>query len=790
MKHLLTIGFLLLSVALAAQDNNHLQEIVDFYYQDMVFSNPKKTDTVDLIEDAIVKLERLSKHGLFARGIAQRALAQLEPYRAPQKEDPADKLTEKLNNRMAEIEQVYTAHSTQYAEGLLWCAHVCTKYKDDQQCHRLLEQSERLFRQCGNGIFNGRDTITEIFRLDVLAQLEYQSERDFVAVQYAEKACELKKLYFGEENEVYFNALLNLSNLYAERERYRKSNHYHNLGYNAYVERIKKEFCSTSESERVAFWEKAKVYINKTISIAHKMSASSHIGGSNSLASAAYNALLLSKGLLLNTSNSFEDYIYTSGNAEAIRLLQQKKILSGMHVPQNTLDSLDYAILDALKRQGQTFELPHLSIRWEDVAAKLEPNDLAIEFYRTENDAYGAILLKKDWTSPKVIPLEKNRSSEQQSKKKRNKQPKNSLSSLINALHLEQYHPEDASKIWHLGKAIWTDEIVQYFPVNGDGRIFFAADGVMQITGIEYLPFVKPQKEGGYYCLSDLFPMYRLSSTRELVLENAELTNTRVAVYGGLQYWMEYAQLKADATHYPEYRQPLLAYNAADTHRDLSNTSYIMPLKGAMKEADSIVAIIHNAPQHPFEVRSYKGPQGTEASFKALQNEHPRLIHVATHGFFMNEDDAKNKKTIAHENPMTRSGLLLAGAESPWFGRPFPQDVEDGILTAAEIANMNLRGLEMVVLSACETGIGDIWADGVFGLQRGFKMAGTGSILMSLWKVDDDATTVLMTEFYRKWMEGTDKHDALNAARAKVRQNPKWNNPKYWAAFILLDGIE
>lgn len=209
-----------------------------------------------------------------------------------------------------------------------------------------------------------------------------------------------------------------------------------------------------------------------------------------------------------------------------------------------------------------------------------------------------------------------------------------------------------------------------------------------------------------------------------------------------------------------------------------------------MKEADSIVAIIHNAPQHPFEVRSYKGSQGTEASFKALQNEHPRLIHVATHGFFMNEDDAKNQKTIAHENPMTRSGLLLAGAERPWFGRPFPQDVEDGILTAAEIANMNLRGLEMVVLSACETGIGDIRADGVFGLQRGFKMAGTGSILMSLWKVDDDATTVLMTEFYREWMKGTDKHDAFHAARAKVRQNPKWNNPKYWAAFILLDGTE
>ena len=102
----------------------------------------------------------------------------------------------------------------------------------------------------------------------------------------------------------------------------------------------------------------------------------------------------------------------------------------------------------------------------------------------------------------------------------------------------------------------------------------------------------------------------------------------------------------------------------------------------------------------------------------------------------------------------------------------------------------DLQGADLVVLSACETAQGDISSDGVFGLQRGFKMASAGGILMSLWKVDDDATQVLMTEFYKHWMSGKSKHEALKIAKNTVRSHEKWKSPLYWAAFILLDGIE
>ena len=107
---------------------------------------------------------------------------------------------------------------------------------------------------------------------------------------------------------------------------------------------------------------------------------------------------------------------------------------------------------------------------------------------------------------------------------------------------------------------------------------------------------------------------------------------------------------------------------------------------------------------------------------------------------------------------------------------------------------MDLRGTSMVVLSACRTGVGEVKGDGVFGLQRGFKKAGAGSLLMSLWNVSDAATSMLMTEFYREWMGGATKREALERAKAAVRSHKTatedFSHPQYWAPFILLDALD
>ena len=139
---------------------------------------------------------------------------------------------------------------------------------------------------------------------------------------------------------------------------------------------------------------------------------------------------------------------------------------------------------------------------------------------------------------------------------------------------------------------------------------------------------------------------------------------------------------------------------------------------------------------------------------------------------------------------MTRSGLLLSGCRPALNHDTIPEGVEDGILTAQEISHLDLRGLDLVVLSACQTGLGDIASgEGVFGLQRGFKSAGAKTIVMSLWKVDDNATMDLMVSFYGYYLKGMSKEESFRQAREELRQKsePGQVRPD-WAAFVILDG--
>jgi len=139
-------------------------------------------------------------------------------------------------------------------------------------------------------------------------------------------------------------------------------------------------------------------------------------------------------------------------------------------------------------------------------------------------------------------------------------------------------------------------------------------------------------------------------------------------------------------------------------------------------------------------------------------------------------------------NPLLRSGVLLAGAERAvnWNeGEEIDTEVDDGILTAYEAMNMNLDQTEIVVLSACETGLGEVKnGEGVYGLQRAFQVAGARYVLMSLWKVNDTATQELMTAFYKEWLRAGDVRTGLKKARQQIRE--KYHNPFYWGAFVLV----
>ena len=151
------------------------------------------------------------------------------------------------------------------------------------------------------------------------------------------------------------------------------------------------------------------------------------------------------------------------------------------------------------------------------------------------------------------------------------------------------------------------------------------------------------------------------------------------------------------------------------------------------------------------------------------------------------EDIADNGEALV----LSRSALALSGANNWVDLAEKSNDGCDGLLTAYEIASQDFSSIDMVVMSACESGLGDIGSEGVFGLQRGMKKAGVKSLMMSLCKVDDDATTLFMTIFYKKLLENDNKQSALLEAQKVVRktENGKWSSPQFWAPFILLDGF-
>jgi CHAT domain-containing protein/tetratricopeptide (TPR) repeat protein len=194
-------------------------------------------------------------------------------------------------------------------------------------------------------------------------------------------------------------------------------------------------------------------------------------------------------------------------------------------------------------------------------------------------------------------------------------------------------------------------------------------------------------------------------------------------------------------------------------------------LPGTAEEAAELARVLTGA-------TVLSGKRATEKAIKALHG--PRLLHIATHGFFLpTEQPAADAAPSTRENPLLRSGLVLAGANRLSSGD------DDGILTALEASSLDLAGTQMVALSACETGVGQIRnGQGVYGLRRAFIVAGARSLVMSLWQVDDKATRDLMTSFYRRLERGEDRAGAVRRAQLDLLRSPRYRHPYYWASFV------
>ena len=213
---------------------------------------------------------------------------------------------------------------------------------------------------------------------------------------------------------------------------------------------------------------------------------------------------------------------------------------------------------------------------------------------------------------------------------------------------------------------------------------------------------------------------------------------------------------------------------------------FIAALPGTKKEIDNINPIMKSS---GYKTTMFEGIEATETNVKLAQTG---VLHIATHGFFLANTNAIDDEKVlgietskAKNNPLHRSGLLLANCEKVFDGTSDLTNKDNGVLTAYETMNMSLDNTQLVVLSACETGLGDIKAgEGVYGLQRAFQVAGAKAIIMSLWQVSDDATMELMTNFYKNYVVSGNKQDAFIKAQKQIKV--KYKEPFYWGAFVLI----
>jgi CHAT domain-containing protein len=204
----------------------------------------------------------------------------------------------------------------------------------------------------------------------------------------------------------------------------------------------------------------------------------------------------------------------------------------------------------------------------------------------------------------------------------------------------------------------------------------------------------------------------------------------------------------------------------------------LIPLPGTALEIQRIAGYLSDS---GWESVSYSGPEANESMIKRINN--PTVLHVATHGFF---EEGYSERLSG--DPLLQSGLLLADVENDTtFYAVLKNDftMEDGILTSYEASNLDIEDTRLVVLSACETGLGEIKnGEGVYGLQRALLVAGADTIIMSYWKVDDTATQELMANFYRIWLQHGNLHESFRSAQQSLKKSHP--SPYYWGAFVMI----
>lgn len=480
-----------------------------------------------------------------------------------------------------------------------------------------------------------------------------------------------------------------------------------------------------------------------------------------------YEALLMSKAFLLNTEKSLYEIIQKEGSdidkdsyikisSINMKIKEWEKDYSihadSLLAAYDKVNKLETDLMNKFKSFGDITSF--IDVNYSNVKNALKKNEYLIDFTdfvsKSQGRKYAAYFLEKKQKYPLLMPLFTEKQID-------------SLGIVCPDMFYDKDFFSDVIRL------LW-EPIKEY--VKEGATIYYVPSQLIFQICLESLPLDDGTLLGEHY------NFVRLSSARELLKENRNNDKSSAVLYGGLQYDIEPELMVENAKQYDISSLMAMRGNIVRGNADFNE------LPGSKVEVETIKEILK---KDDFDVTLYSGVNGTEESFLNLNGKSPRILHLATHGFYYTPSEADRVNYLkGYTDAMSLSGLIMSGGNAAWQGEELPDGVLGGVITANNIARLDLRSTDLVVLSACQSGQGNATAEGLYGLQRAFKKAGVGTIVMTLWNVSDKVTTEFMMEFYERLSENNwDKRKAFEETKTVIRK--QYPDPYYWAAFVMLD---
>lgn len=584
----------------------------------------------------------------------------------------------------------------------------------------------------------------------------YQLKNYKKAEEFYTKGKDVYEKFFSAKHPEYVKVLSKLSKVYYMEKDFKRSKRLIEESLSNYENFIKQYFPALSEREKAKYWNTIRGDFEFYNTLAF-----SNLDDFKDLTGKVYNYQLLTKALLLSSSIKVRQRIMDS-NDEVLKnrynewIAKKEKLtlalsMSPTQLAENEInpDALQQEV-ERIEKElsqkseifGQNFESKR--IVFDDIRKSLKPNEVAMEMVRyryfnhtfTDSVIYAALYLTPETSKPKAILLKDGYKMET----RYFKFYRNSITGRI---------PDNVSY------NIYWKPISEELGLSS--TIYLSADGIYNQINLEAIP----TPDGRY--IIDNSNIVLVSNTKDIFLRklrpSTNVKENTASMFGNPRFY-----LTASLDDYKNIA------SLPGTEKEVNQLQYMLKEKGWI-------------------TTEYIEDAAAEEKIKELNS--PKIFHIATHGLYKPttqitmENEMEGNEALLAQNPLLRTGLLLTGAGDLLDKTNYNYNMENGILTAYEAMSLNLDKTDLVVLSACETGLGDLQAgEGVFGLQRAFLVAGAKVLIMSMFKVDDEATQVLMLKFYQKWLSTGNMRESFIEAKKELRVD--YPDPIHWGAFMMI----